>query len=239
VDIPAASSSHYTFKASAGSSHGKLLGLLPAPGNGRRVLDLGCGPGHVARQIAERGYEVTGVEQPGAAGEGFPGTVRLVEADLDAGLPALDGRFDVAVCGDILEHLRRPDRLLGQIREVLRPDGRLLASLPNSGNIYFRLTVLSGRFPQEDRGLFDRTHVRFYTRQGWRHLFACSGYEIESIASTGIPAGLRFPRWADTMAVWALEAVLHSLAALWPSLWAYQFIVVARPSRNHPSRNHH
>lgn len=232
MDAPAGSSSHYTFKASEDSSHGQLLALLPYPGQGRRVLDLGCGPGHVARQVAARGYDVVGVEQAGAAGDDFPASVRLVEADLDAGMPPLPGRFDFVVCADILEHLRRPERLLNQIRAVLNPDGRLLASLPNSGNIHFRFTVLSGRFPQEDKGLFDRTHVRFYTRRGWLELLAVAGFEVQSISSTGIPVGLRFPRWADTMAIRALEAVFHRLAAFWPSLWAYQFIVIAKPARN-------
>jgi SAM-dependent methyltransferase len=231
VGASAASSSHYTFKASEESSHGQLLALLPAPGRGKRVLDLGCGPGHVARLVAERGYEVTGVERRGATGDSFPGNVRLIESDLDQGLPPVEGRFDYVVCADILEHLREPERLLKRVHGVLDGEGRVLASLPNSGNIYFRLVVLSGRFPQEEKGLFDRTHVRFYTRDGWRELLGGAGFHIESMTATGIPAGLRFPRWADTMAIRALEAVLHGLAVLWPSLWAYQFVVVAAPGR--------
>jgi SAM-dependent methyltransferase len=52
----------YTFKASPHSSHSKILELLPPPGAGRRLLDLGCGPGHLARRLAERGYDVTAVD---------------------------------------------------------------------------------------------------------------------------------------------------------------------------------
>lgn len=169
------------------------------------------------------------MEQPGGYGCDFPANVRLVPADLDAGLPELDGAFDYVICADVLEHLRRPERLLAQVRNCLAPGGRLIASLPNSGNIYFRLTILAGRFPQEDKGLFDRTHVRFYTLDGWQRLFTSSGYGWEQVHPTGIPVGLRFPTAQASLLVRAGERVSYLLARLRKQLFAYQFVVVAKP----------
>jgi hypothetical protein len=105
-----------------------------------------------------------------------------------------------------------------------------VASLPNSGNLYFRLNVLAGRFPQQDRGLFDRTHLHFLAWANWVELFAASGFAIEQCRSSGIPVGLAAPRFADTLAVRAAERLSYELARCWKTMFAYQFVVTARTS---------
>ncbi len=218
----------YTHKASPYSSHSLLLSCLPAEGRGRRVLDVGCASGYLAAILAERGYDVVGLERSGAYGTQFPQNVRLIEADLDAGLPSVPGRFAYVICGDILEHLRDPQSMLEQLAQVLDQDGVVIASLPNSGNLYFRLVVLSGQFPQEDKGLFDRTHLRFYVWKGWRDLFESAGFSLDAPKVSGIPVGLAFPKWDGTALVRGLESLSHTLARIRPSLFAYQFVVTAR-----------
>jgi SAM-dependent methyltransferase len=221
----------YTFKPSPWSSHSLLLRALPADGSGRRVLDVGCGPGYLSSLLAARGFDVTGIEQPGPHTANFPSNVRLLQADLESGLPSLDARFDYILCADILEHLRRPAALLRELRGVLSPGGTLIASLPNSGNIWFRLNILAGRFPQDDKGLFDRTHLRFYMWDGWQQLFAEAGLRIESVQPTAIPVSLVAPpRLADSTLVRAAESVFYGMACIRKQLFAYQFIVRARPT---------
>ena len=218
----------YTFKSSPYSSHSLLLRALPAHGEGRSVLDVGCGNGFLAALLAERGYDVTGIERKGGYETSFPTNVRLIEADLENGLPAVDREFEYILCADILEHLRDPAGLLRQLRGVLRPGGALIASLPNSGNLYFRLNVLAGRFPQDDKGLFDRTHLRFYMWSGWAELLQDCGWRIARVECSGIPVGLAAPRrWADSVAVALAERVCYGLAKVRKTLFAYQFIVVA------------
>lgn len=219
-------SSVYGFKESAWSSHGLLLEMVG--GAGLRVLDLGCGEGEIAARLAARGCEVTGVERRGGFTPPGPAGVRMVEADLEAGLPEVGGPFDVVLCADILEHLREPGRLLEAVRAVLAPGGRLVASLPNSGHLYFRLNVLAGRFPQHDKGLFDRTHVRFYMWAGWRALFEAHGFEFETLRVSGVPVGLAFPRWQGSAWVRAAEWLSWMAARAWKTLFAYQFVVTAR-----------
>jgi len=226
--------SRYSFKPSPYSSHSLLLAALPERGEGGRVLDLGCADGWLAAVLAARGYRVTGVERPGNVPAAFPREVELVEADLDAGLPPLSGAYNYALCADILEHLRDPGRLLDQIRGVLAPGGRLVASLPNSGNFYFRLNVLAGRFPQHDRGLFDRTHLHFYAWANWVDLLASCGFGIEKCRSSGIPVGIAMPGHAATLPVRAAERLSYELARCWKTMFAYQFVVTARPEARRP-----
>ena len=218
----------YTYKASPFSSHTLLVDALPPEGQGRRVLDIGCAGGYLAQILAGRGYDVVGIERPGGHGDRFPDNVQLVEADLDSGLPPLPGKFAYVICGDIIEHLRDPSKMLAQITAILEPQGRLVASVPNSGNLYFRLTVLSGRFPQDEKGLFDRTHLHFYMWKGWRELFESAGFSIDERKVSGIPVGLALPKWHGTAPVRALEWLAHGAARLRPTLFAYQFVVTAR-----------
>jgi SAM-dependent methyltransferase len=217
----------YTFKESPYSSHAQLVNALPPDGGAKRVLDVGCASGYLAGILADRGYRVVGIERPGGYGDRFPRSVELIEADLERGLPPLTGKFSYVICGDILEHLRDPGRVLAQIASLLEPEGQLIASLPNSGNLYFRLVVLSGRFPQEDKGLFDRTHVRFFMWSGWLDLLIANGFQIAGRKVTGIPIGLALPRWEGSFVVRALEALTYWAARIRPPLFAYQFVVTA------------
>ncbi len=217
--------SPYTLKPQAHSSHSILLRLLPESGNGSRLLDLGCADGYLSRLFRERGFSVTAIDAPGPRQRTLPDGITFLEADLDGGLPPMDGDFDFVVCADILEHLRNPDVLLRNVRSKMSRGGKLIASLPNSGNIYFRLNVLAGRFPADDRGLFDRTHLHFYTWDGWNDLLKRNGFRITTVQSTVIPFSLAWPRQPGFAA--AMESLYLLAARAWRALFAYQFAVVA------------
>jgi SAM-dependent methyltransferase len=222
--------SPYELKRSPYGSHARLLGMLPAEGHGHRVLDLGCASGYLAALVAGRGFDVVGVDRAGAVAGAPPFT--FVAADLEAGLPPLDGRFDVIVMADLLEHLRDPLGFLRAARALLAPDGVVLASLPNSGHLVVRLVVLAGRFPTHDRGLFDRTHLHFFTLASWRELFAAAGLAFACLEPTGVPVGLAVPRLEGTALVTFAEWLSYALARTWKTLFAYQFVVTARPQED-------
>lgn len=222
------SGSPYLFKSGPYSSHSLLLGSLPARGEGRRVLDIGGGEGYLSRLLNERGYRVVCLAAPGRVAADFPGGVELLEADLDQESPSFVEPFSFIVCGDVLEHLRHPAKTLQWLRSNLAPEGRLVASLPNSGHWHFRWTVLRGRFPAEDRGLFDATHLHFYTWDGWRTLFQSAGLEISAVAPTAVPFGLAWNLDSGHIAVRTLERLSYELGRLWKTMFAYQFVVVAR-----------
>jgi SAM-dependent methyltransferase len=218
----------YTFKASPYSSHSLLLRAFPPEGNGRTVLDVGCGNGYLGALLAERGYVVTGIERSGGWSPPFPSSVRLIEADLEDGVPPIEATFNYVLCADILEHLPHPEAMLRRLKDMVRPGGLLISSLPNSGNIYFRLNVLAGRFPQHDKGLFDRTHIRFYTWTGWTRLFEEAGWQVRTVKPTAIPVGLALrAEWERSAFALGAERLCYGLAKMRKTLFAYQFIVTA------------
>ena len=107
---------------------------------GRRVLDGGCGRGELLQTAAARfDCELTGADfaapRLAEAGRG-PRPIRLVVHDLARPLAFADGAFDVVFCTETLEHLKRPELCLGEIRRVLAADGRLVVSIPNATGFF-------------------------------------------------------------------------------------------------------
>jgi SAM-dependent methyltransferase len=219
--------SPYVLKSQPHSSHNIVLRLLREAGGGSRLLDLGCADGYLSRLFLVHGFSVTAIDAPTVSRHTIPAGADFLEADLDLGLPPLEGEFDFVICADVLEHLHHPERLLRQARAKMSPSGLLIASLPNSGNIYFRLTVLLGRFPSHERGLFDSTHLHFYTWDGWTQLLRRTGFRIARVESSVIPFSLVLPRLPRLAA--ALESLYAMAARIWKALFAYQFVVIASP----------
>ena len=170
------------------SSLKKMLRLV---GEGKRVIDFGCATGYFSQLLAKKGCTVTGVEiNPEAAKFAEQYCEQVIVADLDfvsvtAILPKQ--AFDVAVFGDVLEHLRNPWKVLEEIRQLLKPEGYVVASIPNIAHGAIRLALLQGRFEYMDLGLLDNTHLRFFTRNSVEELFEGSGYFVETIERTKLP----------------------------------------------------
>jgi SAM-dependent methyltransferase len=104
---------------------GALLAAGPATA-GRRVLDVACGTGVVARLVADTAASVTGVDVNPAmlALAGLESRVTWVQGDAVA-LPLTDGAFDVALCQQGLQFTSDPAAALRELRRVLSPDGVL------------------------------------------------------------------------------------------------------------------
>jgi 2-polyprenyl-3-methyl-5-hydroxy-6-metoxy-1,4-benzoquinol methylase len=119
-----------------GSRHiGFLSSGLPA---GARVLDVGCGRGVILGALADRGFEVHGVEISAEAARGADprAEIRIAEHLRDAGYAA--GSFDEVVVWHVLEHLQDPRGTLEEARRMLRPGGRLVVAVPNFSSLQAR-----------------------------------------------------------------------------------------------------
>jgi SAM-dependent methyltransferase len=202
-------------------SHQKLLRLVDGAD---RVLDVGCSSGYLAERLHARGAVVVGLEldeRAAAEARRFCESVRVGDVET-MDLPFEPGSFDVVLCGDVIEHLRDPQAFLERVRPLLKPDGRLVLSTPNVANWAMRLSLLFGRFRYTDRGLLDRGHIYLFTRKTLQECLAAAGYRIAKLDFAVPVPVLSTPR---------IEALAHSIGRLRPSLFAYQFVVEAVPTR--------
>jgi 2-polyprenyl-3-methyl-5-hydroxy-6-metoxy-1,4-benzoquinol methylase len=193
--------------------------LLAAVGTGKRVLEVGCSSGYLARPLRERGNTIVGVElDPQAAREAEQWCERVIVGDVESAvLPLEPASFDVVLCGDVVEHLRDPVTVLARLRPLLRPGGALVLSTPNIANWAMRLSLLAGRWRYTDRGFLDRTHVHFFTRATLVEAVEGAGYRVRRVDFT-VPV----PGDRD-----ALDAVGRAVGRLRPTLFAYQWLLVA------------
>jgi O-antigen biosynthesis protein len=198
-------------------AHAKMLGAV---GRGKRVLEVGCSSGYLAKPLSECGNCIVGVElDPQAAREAEHWCERVIVGDIETtALPLDPASFDVILCGDVVEHLRDPAGVLARLRPFLKPGGSLILSTPNIANWAMRLSLLAGRWRYTDRGFLDRTHVHFFTRATLVEAVERAGYRVERLDFT-VPV----PGDSDT-----LDALGHALGRLRPTLFAYQWLLVAR-----------
>ncbi len=188
---------------------------------GDRVFEGGVSSGYFAAVLAAAGLRVDGHElDPAAAAEAERVCEHVFVGDLGAfDVADLPHDYEVLLFGDTLEHLPDPPAVLRRLRTRLAPGGHLVLSIPNVANWAVRLGLLAGHFDYAERGILDRTHLRFYTEATLRLMLADAGFEVERlVASVPVP-GLDRPGPAR---------LAHRLGNLRPSLLAYTFVVTAR-----------
>lgn len=125
----------------------------------KTILDLGCGGGFVAEELARRGANVVGVDPSGpllgvakqhALSNGLSIDYRVGTGEQ---IPAVDASFDVVVCVDVLEHVADLEKVLKEVRRVLKPGGLFLYDTINRTFFSFvwmivALEWISGRIPR-------------------------------------------------------------------------------------------
>jgi 2-polyprenyl-3-methyl-5-hydroxy-6-metoxy-1,4-benzoquinol methylase len=194
--------------------------LLPfIPDTARSLLDVGCGSGAFGRFLSSKrpGMELWAIEpDPTSAQAAQDAFDRVVLGKFpDSRVP--NHKFDVVVCADVLEHMTEPEVALRAAAQATAAEGVMVASIPNVRNWQAVLWPLlrHGKWEYTERGILDRTHMRFFTRGSMRDLFTDNDWLVESI--TGINLHRR-------------ERVLSAVSGgtlddfLFP-----QYVVVARP----------
>jgi 2-polyprenyl-3-methyl-5-hydroxy-6-metoxy-1,4-benzoquinol methylase len=223
TDDLGSASEEYRLKESDDSSHSVILRWLGEVSPGR-LLDLGCSGALLSQRARALGHRVLGVDvkELPEARERLDGFIR---ANLDHGLPrevAEAGPFDIVLAGDVLEHVREPGLVLGDARSILAPGGVLILSVPNFGHWYVRVRTVLGIFDYDERGLLDRTHVRFFTRRSLERELRQAGFRTVRAQVTGLPFdvlarnGGRFTKMA--------KLIDRAAVAIRPTLFGYQFV---------------
>lgn len=222
-------SSELGLREAEGSSHQVIAAQLKDK-EPLKILEIGCSTGVLANRLRRQGHHVTGVDTIEVP-EAVARLDKFIAADLEHGLPPAVGRgYDIAIAADVLEHVRHSDRLLREIGATIVGGGKVIISVPNFGHWYPRLRTLFGTFDYDQRGILDKTHVRFYTRRSLLRMVGKNGLKVTRVESTGLPSMLvaeSHPLIGRLVA--RVDALLVRLR---PSLFAYQFVVTAEPIRS-------
>ena len=150
----------------------------------RRLLDIGCSDGSLARTIKDQGAEAWGIEldaQFAATAAARLDTVLQGDALVrTAELVQAGERFDAIICADSLEHMVDPWAVLRNVRKLVDDNGVVIVSLPN---VHFYTTfvwlLFRRRWRYRELGIHDRTHLRWFTDLNARDMFAETGFHIE------------------------------------------------------------
>jgi SAM-dependent methyltransferase len=167
-----------------------VLKRLLGPGNGRRLLDLGCGNGFNARHFLEWGFRVVGVDPSehgiGIARSHYPGArfeVMGVEDDLLERLG--EPPFDAVVSTEVVEHLYDPAAWARCCFRSLVPGGRVVASTPYHGYLKnLSIAVLDG-FDHHVQPLEHGGHIKFWSRRTLGRLLEGAGFVELGFAGAG------------------------------------------------------
>jgi len=163
----------------------ELLRLLDASHRFAEALELGCGAGETLRFLLEQGWvaRAVGVEMvPAAARQAADHLSEVFEEDAEQWTrhPRGVAAPDLVIVADVLEHLTDPWAVLRRLRGLQPAGGVLLFSIPNVQHFSVSLPLLfRGRWRYADADIMDRTHLRFFTREGIEDLLRGAGYVPE------------------------------------------------------------
>ncbi|MBI4611251.1 MAG: methyltransferase domain-containing protein [Candidatus Rokubacteria bacterium] len=188
--------------------HAKRYRFAARFGEGKTVLDLGCGVGYGSRMLAQTARQVVGIEISAEAvtyaSHAYHGP-RLSFGVGDARqLPFPDGTFDLVVCFEMIEQIREQQQMLKEIARVLRPGGQLIISTPNK--------LIYERFPDPDH-----FHCGLLERREFEHLLRAEFSQVQLWAQP------RFRDLAEITLEFEIERDVHDGQEM--------FIAVATGSR--------
>lgn len=187
------------------------------PLDARRILELGCSTGALGAALkARNGAFVCGVEvDPEYARQARERLDRVIVSDAERFLRTADSDmapFDCLIGADVFEHLVDPWSALERATELLAPGATVVVSLPNI--LYWPglwRVIRDGRWPREAEGVFDRTHLRWFTTRDAVDFLEGAGLCLTSASPMFRSRGLRL---AATKA-WQRTPFRRFLARQW------------------------
>ncbi len=149
------------------------------------ILEVGCGTGATGALALSEGccgryvgvelFDTAAAEARDVLSEVVTGNVETLTFDWQ---PA---SFDAIIFSEVLEHLVEPGEVLKKLARFVRPGGMLLASSPNISHWRVIRELIRGQFHLQDQGVFDRTHLRWFTPDTFSGLIEEAGFAVEEI----------------------------------------------------------
>ena len=219
----------YEFKAFKYSSHYWILKLLEGDREPVRILDVGTASGYLGKILTARGHFVAGIGKDAATAERAKGYYSSFQvADIETFEFPYRREFDYILFADVLEHLRDPAAVLRTCLPALKDSGKIIISVPNVANLIVRLSLLFGRFDYMDRGILDKTHLRFFTLRSLKKMMNEVLCGVLRVIPTPLPVQIVLP-FTENKSFAPVHEVVYALTQGWKTALAYQFVIVAAP----------
>jgi len=235
------SEKRYPIKRSRFSSHSKIASYLNGQiivrlGGGAGILDIGCAKGEMRDLLQGKAIKYVGVEPfledyLSAKANGL----EVVHSSAENAVKKIKSRFDFIIFADVLEHLQNPTTILKECHNILNPEGEIVISIPNVAHFSNRLGLLFGMWNYGERGILDKTHLRFYTKSSFQKEIQDCGFLIKQSSSTPIPLEALFPRMNEYLFK-ILDFVFYYPALIYPKLFGYQLLFIISPVDQHSSQ---
>lgn len=149
------------------------------------ILDVGCGSGQLGLLLKKRLPEcrVFGIEySESPAAEAMKVLDGVVIGDIErVTVPFEPGSFDCIIFADVLEHLLNPAGVLMKLIPLLKSRGRIICSIPNMRHYTVILDLIRHGWNYQDYGLFDRTHLRFFSLASMKQLMDECGLAVSHV----------------------------------------------------------
>ncbi len=176
-----------------------------------KILDIGCATGYLGKLLKHRNNYVVGVDISEAAVRQAKKVLDHAYAlDIETEMLPKSMTFDLIIMTEVIEHLFQPKDSLKKLLRHLKPNGRVFLSTPNFLYWGNRLQFLLGHFSYSAQGVFDESHIHFFTYTTIRKLLEDLGLNI--VEENHIVGG-RIGRF---------------LAVFFPGAFASHFILLAR-----------
>jgi len=163
--------------------------MLPASGNGCRVLDMGCGNGYVAAHLARDGFEVTGFDLSAdgieIAQRQYPMVTFKVASVYDDLTAVVGTGFDWVISSEVIEHLYFPKRLLQGASGVLKDGGGLIVSTPYHGYLKNMALSLFDKWDSHHTAHFDGGHIKFLSERTLGTMLEETGFSNIQFGNAG------------------------------------------------------
>jgi ubiquinone/menaquinone biosynthesis C-methylase UbiE len=171
------------------------------------VLDYGCGTGEIAAALAAEGYRVTAADispEMLAVARQLATDVSTVLLDhASSCLPFADAAFDVVVSSSVLEYVSDPVQLLQEFRRILKPDGRLIVTVPDPDHpvrgreaVFRRIGALPvirrvvARSPLRAYARYLQLSINRFPTSHWLELMTACGFAAHLVDSEPDPLAL-------------------------------------------------
>lgn len=161
---------------------GRILKTIKMVGKNKKVLDVGCGYGHLTKLIKEMGNKVKCIETSDNAIKHIK-KIGIEVFDMDLSTKWGDNikeKFDVVVCTEVIEHVFDTDNLLENIYKVLKTGGHIIISTPNVASFGRRFMLLFGINPilEFTTRKYDAGHIRYFTFSDLENLLKEHGFKV-------------------------------------------------------------